>query len=403
MKILFITDNFPPEVNAPATRTYEHCKEWVKQGTDVTVITCAPNFPQGKVYDGYKNKLYQTQIVDNIKVVRVWSYITKNEGFLKRILDYISFSAAAFIAGLFHKTDIIVATSPQFFSALSGQALSFCKRKPWIMEVRDLWPESIKTVGALNDNIILRFFEWLAMRCYRSAAHIVVVTNTFKQRLIDKGIDESKITVVQNGANNDFYKPLPKNKDLLKQLNLEGKTVVGYIGTLGMAHNLNFILDSITKITDNSLHFLFIGEGAERKNLIRKKEEYRMENVTILAPVSKEVVRQYLSIIDISLVNLKKSELFKSVIPSKIFEAAAMQIPIIIGVDGEVREIIEKYEAGLFFEPENEQDFYEKLTRLTTEKDLYEKCRNGCKQLATFYNRTRLAAQMLDKLETARS
>ena len=398
MKILFITDNFPPEVNAPATRTYEHCKEWVKHGADVAVITCAPNFPQGKVHRGYKNKLYRKEIIDNIKVVRVWSYIAKNEGFFKRTLDYVSFSATSFVAGLFQKTDIIIATTPQFFSALSGQALSFFKRKPWIMEVRDLWPESIKTVGALNDNIVLKFFEWLEMRCYRSATHIVVVTDSFKQRLIAKGVNENKITVVQNGVNNDFYKPLPKNRDLLKQLNLEGKTVVGYIGTLGMAHNLNFILNSISKIDDNTIHFLFVGEGAERNSLIRKKEDAGLKNVTILAQVSKETVKQYLSIIDVSLINLKKSELFKSVIPSKIFENAAMQIPIILGVDGEAREIIEKYEAGIFFEPENEQDFLEKLNLLTKEKILYEKCRNGGKQLAIFYDRTTLASKMFDKI-----
>jgi glycosyltransferase involved in cell wall biosynthesis len=394
MKILFITDNFPPEVNAPATRTYEHCREWAGKGAEITVITCAPNFPQGKVYSGYKNKLYQTEIIDNIKVVRVWSYITRNEGFLKRILDYVSFSISAFIAGLFQKTDIIIATSPQFFSALSGNVLSFVKRRPWIMEVRDLWPESIKTVGALNDSIVLRFFEWLEQRCYRSASHIVVVTKSFKDHIISRGIDENKITVIQNGANNSFYKPLPKNKDLLRQLNLEGKTVVGYIGTLGMAHNLNFILNSTTKI-NSTIHFLFIGDGAERNNLLKKKETEHLENVTILAPVPKETVKQYLSILDISLINLKKSNLFKSVIPSKIFETAAMQIPIIIGVDGEARTIVEEYEAGIFFEPENEQDFLEKLNLLVEKKDLYEKCRNGCKQLAISYDRSFLASKML--------
>jgi glycosyltransferase involved in cell wall biosynthesis len=398
MKILFITDNFPPEVNAPATRTCEHCREWAKRGADITVITCAPNFPQGKVYAGYRNRLYSSETIDNIKVIRVWSYIARNEGFFKRILDYVSFSVTSFIAGLFQTTDVIIATSPQFFSALSGQALSFVKRRPWIMEVRDLWPESIKTVGAMNSGVVMKLFEWMEMRCYRSAMHIIVVTVSFKKRLAARGIDESKITVVQNGANNGFYRPAPKDANLLKQLGLEGKTVVGYIGTLGMAHNLNFILNSVSKVNDGSIHFLFIGEGAEKNSLTEKKERDGLTNVTILPPVPKEAVRRYLSILDISLINLRKSELFKSVIPSKIFENAAMQIPLIIGVDGEAREIVEKYEAGIFFEPENEQDFLEKLSLLATEKIFYEKCRNGCKYLAAFYDRTRLASMMLDKI-----
>lgn len=158
-EITFLSDNFPPEVNAPANRTYEHCREWVRSGVEVTVITCAPNFPKGRVYEGYKNKLYQTEIIDGIKVIRVWSYITANEGFVKRILDYISFAVASFIAGLFVKTDLIVATSPQFFTALSGWLLSIFKRKKWIFEVRDLWPESIMAVGAMKRNMAIRFLN----------------------------------------------------------------------------------------------------------------------------------------------------------------------------------------------------------------------------------------------------
>ena len=137
MRILFLSDNFPPEVNAPASRTYDHCKEWVKCGDEVTVITCVPNFPQGKVYEGYKNKWRHEEMIDGIRVIRVWSYIVANKGFVKRTLDFISYSVTAFIAGLFIKTDVVIATSPQFFTALCGRTLAFWKRKPWIMEVRD--------------------------------------------------------------------------------------------------------------------------------------------------------------------------------------------------------------------------------------------------------------------------
>ena len=223
MKILFLTDNFPPEVNAPATRTYEHCTEWVKLGAEVTVITCFPNFPKGKVYSGYKNKWKKTEWMDGIKVIRVWSYISANEGFLKRIFDYISFSITSFFAGLSVKTDIIIATSPQFFTALAGRTLSFWKRKPWIMEVRDLWPESVKTVGAMKDNIFIRYFEKEEIWCYKSADKIITVTDSFKKTIVAKGISTNKIEVVKNGANFELYQPLPKDKDLLNELNLNGK------------------------------------------------------------------------------------------------------------------------------------------------------------------------------------
>lgn len=397
MKLLFLTDNFPPEVNAPASRTYAHCKEWVNNGVDVTVITCAPNFPQGKVYKGYKNKLYQTENMDGIKVIRVWTYITGNEGFIKRTLDYISFSVSAFGAGLFQKIDLIVATSPQFFTALCGRTLSFWKRRPWVMEVRDLWPESIKTVGVMKDNAVIRYFEWEEMRCYKSARQIIVVTDSFKSRLIERGISEKKIFVVKNGVDRSLFVPMAKDLELLKELGLEGKKVIGYIGTHGMAHKLDFILQCAKNNEGrNDYHFLFIGNGAKKNELLNFKEQLKLTNVTMLDSVSKTEVKRYISILDLCLINLRKSDLFKTVIPSKIFENAAMEIPIIMGVEGEAQEIIESYKAGLCFEPENASDFQNALDQLLSDKDLYKQCKVGCRILSMNFDRHILAKSMLD-------
>ena len=402
MKILFLTDNFPPEVNAPATRTFEHCVEWVNQGADVTVITCAPNFPQGKVYKGYRNKIVQRENVQGIKVIRVWTYIAANEGFLKRTLDYISFAISSFIAGLFVKTDLIVATSPQFFTALSGRTLSFWKRRPWVMEVRDLWPESIKTVGAMKDNLIIKHFEWQEKRCYKSAAKIISVTNSFKKEITKKGINPSKIEVVTNGSNLHLFQRTEKCTALIKSLNLEGKIILGYVGTHGMAHKLDFLMDCAKKLKASNYHFLFIGDGAERNSLLRKKQVENLSNVTLLESVSKSEIKNYLSIIDVSLINLKRDELFKTVIPSKIFESAAMGIPILLGVDGEAREIIEKYKAGLFYEPENETDFINKLA-LIIKPELKESFIIGGKNLANDFDRKKLAMTMLNHLRNVGS
>lgn len=400
MKILFLTDNFPPEVNAPASRTFEHVKEWHKAGHDITVITCAPNFPKGEVYAGYKNKLYQTEMMDGVKVVRVWSYIAENKGFVKRTLDYISYSVTSFFAGLFQKTDIIVATSPQFFTALSGRTLAFWRHKPWIMEVRDLWPESIKTVGAMKDNMFIRYFEWEEMRCYKSAKKIVVVTDSFKRTLISRGVPEGKISVVKNGVSRDLFKPQPKDEALVKSLGLEGKRIIGYIGTHGMAHKLDFILRCAKNMEGkNDYHFLLIGSGAEKANLLKMKEDMDITNVTMLDSVPKSEVHRYISILDLSLINLKKSPLFTTVIPSKIFENAGMEIPIIMGVEGEAREIVEKYGAGLCFEPENEPDFNEKLSMLLNDDDLYRRCKEGCRRLSMDFDRKKLAADMLEVIE----
>lgn len=404
MKILFLSDNFPPEVNAPASRTYDHALEWVKSGHEVTIITCAPNFPKGKVYEGYRNRLYQTEMIDGIRVVRVWSYITANKGFIKRTLDFISFSVSAFFAGLFQKADIIVATSPQFFTALTGRTLAFWRRKPWVMEVRDLWPESIKTVGAMKDNAFIRYFEWQEKRCYRSAKRIVVVTDSFKKTLTQRGIDPAKIDVVKNGINRSLFTPIAKNESLIEQLGLQGKKIIGYIGTHGMAHKLDFILTCAEHMQgQNDYHFLFIGDGAEKMTLQQYAEEKKLSNVTFLDSVSKNEVAQYISILDLSLINLRKSDLFKTVIPSKIFENAGMQIPIIMGVEGEAQEIVEKYKAGLCFLPENEEDFVQKLHLLLDNPEIYKECQEGGLQLSLDFDRKTLAQDMLQAITHALS
>lgn len=399
MKILFLTDNFPPEVNAPATRTFEHCREWVKQGAEVTVISCAPNFPQGKVFDGYKNKFRQKEIIDGIRVIRVWSYIVANKGTFKRSLDYLSFSFSAFIAGLFLKTDIIIATSPQFFTALAGRKLAYWKRKPWILEVRDLWPESIKNVEAVRNNFIIRQLEKQEVKCYRRANGIVSVTEGVRQGVISKIPDKEKVIVVTNAANIDLFKPKIGTNEIREKYGLKDKFIISYIGTHGMAHKLDFILNTASKLKTEKVHFLLIGDGAEKENLKAQAESLKLENVTFVDTVSKEKVIDFLATTDLALINLKRSELFLGAIPSKIFESAAMEKPILLGVDGEAREIIEKYGAGLYFEPENEADLIEKINLFMNKEVDLEKMKLGCRQLAIDYDRKRLAIKMLDFIQ----
>jgi glycosyltransferase involved in cell wall biosynthesis len=399
MRILFLTDNFPPEVNAPANRTFEHCQEWVRQGAQVTVITCAPNFPKGKVFDGYKNKFRQVSYVEGIKVIRVWTYITANEGFLKRILDYLSFALMSFFVGLFVKTDLIVATSPQFFTAVSGRWLSFFKRKSWVMEVRDLWPESIVAVGAMKKGKVISFFEWLEKRLYKSAARIVVVTDAFKMTLAEKGIDPNKIYVYKNGANLALYQPMEKDVVVLEKLGLKDKTIFAYIGTHGMAHGLDFILNNLKQFENEQphFHFLFLGDGAERNRLLALNTSLNLKNTTFIPSVPKSEVLRYLSIMDIALVNLKASDTFLTVIPSKIFEAAAMQKPILLGLSGETKGIIEAFNAGLCFEPENAESFRASVLAII-ENENYQNYQHGCKRLALAFDRKKIAQEMLQTL-----
>lgn len=394
MHILFLTDNFPPEVNAPASRTFEHCMEWIKLGADITVITCAPNFPQGKVYSGYVNKIYSHEIINGINVIRVWSYITKNEGFFKRMLDYLSFCLSSFIAGLFIRADIIIATSPQFFTTWAAYGISKVKRKPWIFELRDLWPESIKSVGAMSGNLILGLLEKIELSLYKDATLVIALTDAFKKNLVSRGIAKEKIHVVTNGSNIDLFRPQEKDNYLLRELSLEAKFVIGYIGTHGMAHGLEFIVNAIANISDENIHFLFIGDGARKNAVVKLADDKGIKNTTFLPPIAREEVPRYISVIDVMLVPLIKSDTFKTVIPSKIFEGAAMRKPILLGVEGEALEIIERYEAGICYEPENERNFIEQVTYLKNNKDLYKRLKRGCERLALAFDRKELAKRM---------
>ena len=228
MHILFLTDNFPPEGNAPASRTYEHALEWVKEGHKITVLTCVPNFPEGKIFEGYKNKWLLKEQIDGITVWRVKTYITPNEGFIKRTLDYMTFMFSSFFFGLFTKdVDVVVGTSPQFFTVISAWALGKFKRVPFVFELRDIWPASITAVGAMKKNLGINLLEKLEMFLYHQADHIITVTNSFKSELIGRGVAPNKIDVVLNGVDLSTYSPtITKDLELSSRYGLSGKFVV---------------------------------------------------------------------------------------------------------------------------------------------------------------------------------
>jgi glycosyltransferase involved in cell wall biosynthesis len=403
MHILFLSDNFPPEVNAPASRTFEHCREWVRSGHQVTVITCAPNFPQGRVYKGYRNKLRQTEDMEGIRVVRVWTYITANEGFVKRILDYTSYMVAAVLASPFvRKVDIVVATSPLLFTAMAGYVAGLQHRAPFVFELRDIWPESIKAVGAMGDSWVIRFFEKIEMFLYRKAARIVSVTDSFRQTLIRRGVDGAKIEVVTNGVDVSRFKPMPKDPELVGRYGLEGKFVAGYIGTHGMAHALETILeaaDRVRKLEDGDrFRFILLGHGARKDDLRRQAGKMELDNVIFIDSVPKEEVVRYWSLLDVSIIHLKKTPLFTTVIPSKLFESMGMGIPVLHGVAGESAEIVEKEQCGLVFEPENSAELVERLIRLRDDADLYRSLKANCLRGAGNYDRRVLAGRLLEIL-----
>lgn len=398
--VLFLTDNFPPEVNAPASRTFEHCREWVKHGHKVTVITCAPNFPKGKVFDGYRNRLWQRETIEGIEVVRVWSYVTANEGFLRRVLDYQSYMVSATIASLFiRKVDVIVGTSPQFFTACAAYVAGLVKSRPYIFELRDLWPEAIKAVGAMKSSFAIDMLEKLELFLYRRAAKVISVTKSFKANLIRRGIDGSKIEVVTNGVDISQFKPRPKDAALTAQLGLEGKFVAGYIGTHGLCHGLETLVEAADRLRGTGIVFLFLGDGARKQHVRDMAAEKKLDNVVFIDSVSKADVARYWSLLDVSVIHLKKTDLFTTVIPSKLFESMGMGLPVLHGVEGESADIVREEGAGIPFEPENADELCAALQRLKSNPAELDEFRARCLKGAQNYDRTNLALRMMKILE----
>ena len=402
MHILFLTDNFPPEGNAPATRTFEHCRRWVTQGHKVTVITGAPNFPEGKVFDGYKNSWYSKSVMDGIEVRRVKTYITVNEGFAKRILDYLSFMVTSFFAGLFvSKPDVVVATSPQFFTACAGWFLSVFRRKPYVFELRDIWPASITAVGAMEKSKAIVALEKLEMFLYRRADLIVSVTNTFKEELVKRGVDGSKIVVVLNGVNLTQYSPRPKSQELLAQHELGDRFVAAYVGTHGLAHALEALVDAAQQLQHrDDIVFLFAGGGAGAEQVKKLVDEKQLGNVKVLGRQPKELMPAIWSLCDVSIVHLKDAELFRSVIPSKIFESMGMGLPLIIGVpEGEATAIVKKHQAGLVVPPEDVSAIAQAIERMADDRELRQQLAQQSHEAAKHFERDNLADSMLAELE----
>lgn len=418
MHIVLFVDTATPEVTALAIRTLEHARYWIAAGHQVTLYTGVPNFPKGKVYAGYKNKLLQIEHIDGIKIVRTWSYISANSGKLKRILDYMSLAASSFIAGLFvHKPDIIIASSPQPFIAMSTWVLAKIRRKPFVFELRDLWPESISAVGAMKPSRLLRIFGRVLDFIYKHADCIVPNTDSFKTYLLEKGIADNKIHVIKNGFDCDKLKTVDWiDKEILyTQYNLpRDKLIAGYIGTHGMAHALETILyaakhlqtldlpelDAKLLAKASDCHFVLMGEGARKADITALAKQLNLSHVSILPACDHHGALSMLRLCDICLIHLNKSPVFKTVIPSKIFEAMAMRKPILAGLQGESRTLIESAHAGTVVVPEDAKALAKAMLVFAADPEsMRKKGDAGFHYVQTHFDRKKLAMAYLSVLE----
>lgn len=351
MKILFFSDHFYPEPSAPAAHVYERAAIWVREGHSVTVVTSAPNFPEGRVFPGYRNAWRVRETLQGIRVVRVKTYMARNEGSFRRTLDYVSYMMSSFLfAFAEERPEIVVSTSPHLFVAIGGVLHARLRGVPHVFELRDLWPATIAANTGVGQGRAYRLLEHIELWLYRRSARIMAFTEAYRRDLIRRHIPAEKIDVVINGANLSMFKPAEqRDAALIAELKLEGKFVVGYIGTLGLSQGLDNVIAAADLLRASNVVFMFVGVGAVRDSLIAETQRRGLDNVIFVPRQKKEDVPRFWSVCHVSLVHLKDDPVFATVIPSKIFESMAVGLPMIYcGPRGEGSDIVERHDAGLF-------------------------------------------------------
>ena len=368
-------------MGAPAARADELSRHWARMGHDVTVLTGFPNHPTGIVPPDWRSRLrrlWHTGKIDGVTVERTWLWPLPNRKAHERIRSYASFCFSSALRGInLGKPDVVIGTSPQLLVALSGWWIARWKRVPFVFEVRDLWPESLAAVGAGGEGTFLhRTLSAIAGFLYRRAHRIVVVTPAFKNHLIRHwNVPADRISIVQNGVETDLFRPAPAatiRKELSREeVQIDGRFVVCYIGTMGMAHGLETLIAAAEELQSTlpACLFLLIGEGAEKRRIMELAAARGLANVKFLDQQPRHRVPALVSAADACLVMLKKTDLFKTVIPTKLLEYMACERPVIVAVDGQTREIVEEAHAGVFVPPEESHALTQAICALALNSD----------------------------------
>lgn len=406
MRILYVSQYFPPEMGAPAARVSELAREWSRRGHVVQVLTGFPNHPTGIIPQAYRGKAWQQERMDGFDVLRLPIYAAPNRDLIRRSANYVSFAASAAAVGpLFaRRPDVVIATSPQFLTGVAGAWLARLFRCPFVFEVRDLWPASIVAVGALPPHSpAVRLLEQVEAWLYRRADRIVVVTDAFVDELVAKGVPREKLRVVKNGVDLVTFHPGPKQNDIRRSLGLSDKFVATYIGTHGMAHGLSTILEAADRLkADPRFAFLLVGEGANKRQLEAQAATRGLRNVTFVPEQPRERIPEYIAASDVCLVLLRAVGLFKTVLPSKIFEFLACARPVVLGVEGEAQALIEASGGGVAFPPEDAHALAELLRTLIADPAQLERMgRRGRRYVEDHFSRSVLAEHYLSVLSEA--
>jgi colanic acid biosynthesis glycosyl transferase WcaI len=404
MRILYLSQYFPPEAGATQTRAYEMARHFVRQGHQVTLIAEFPNHPSGIIPPRYRGRLFERENLEGIDVIRVWVRASPEKGFRSRMLFYLTYMLSATLAGLFlarRRCDLVFATSPPLFVGGAALALSWLRRIPLVFEVRDLWPEIAVALGELTNPRYIRWATALEEACYRRASRVVVVTQGTRQRLLERGLPPEKLLYIPNGANTDLFQFDPQARaERRAELGLGDRFVAIYAGIHGLAQGLETVLQAADRLRgEPRFHFLLLGEGPRKAELQALARSLDLTNLTFLPERPRHEIPAYLSAADAALIPLRSLDLFKVTLPSKLFDAWACELPLVLSVDGEARALLEAASGGLFTPPEDPAALADALRRLEQDRHAArEMGRRGRELTAARYSRQALAGELLEHL-----
>jgi len=361
MRILYLSQYFPPEVGATQTRAFEMASNLVNMGHEVTILTEIPNHPAGIIHPEFRGKIVDRSQLNGIDVIRIWVFASPQKTFFRRMFFYLSYMINAGLAGMTLARgayDLIYSTSPPLFVGAAGLFLSRIKNVPMVFEVRDLWPESAVELGEISNSQAIALATHLEEACYHRSLKIIAVTDGIRTRLIERGFPHKKILLIPNGANTELFTyQIDARRKIRSKHNFENKFTVIYAGIFGIAQGLETIIQSAELLHDKSeIHFLMIGEGPTKDKIVQLSAQLKLTNMTFLPAVSREEMPAYLSAADVAIIPLRNIPIFKGALPSKMFDAWSCERPIIVCIDGEARRTLEKADSGLFVPPEEPGD-----------------------------------------------
>ena len=394
MRTLVVSHYFPPETGAPQARLSEMARRWAETGDEVTVLTGMPNHPTGIVPPAYRGRLRVVERVDGYRVIRAWLYATPNEGFVKKTLGHLSFMITSVLFGgrATGPVDVVVVSSPTFFSIFSALLLARAKRAPLVIEIRDLWPAIFVELGVLTNPLVIRMLECLELWSYRKASKVVVVTEGFRLDLIRRGVPAAKITTIRNGADLTRFAPSTDGRHGRGRFRAgDDEVLVLYIGAHGVSQGLETVIEAAELLSDRPVHFGLVGDGARRQALVEELAARKLKNVTMLPGVARDEVPALLASADICLVPLRDVPLFSTFIPSKLFEYLAAGKPVVGALRGEAADIL-RAAGSVVVDPGDPEALAEAIAKLAEDPGRRaEMGTEGRRYVAQNFDRVRLA------------